>query len=501
MAAAFSIVFATPAVFADVPQGVDPTAEAPAAEGGGVDFEVEAPGSGADPAIEATPEPVPASPEPGDVMGGDAVAATPTPDVVDAVAGSPEAAAQEAEAMEDPLEGLETSAEPVAESAESGAGDVDLSSTSVDWDDLGATEEPAPLETDALVGSPVPPLGAVGYDSDGRQGRIHLVVPSDTLWDISDAYLGTPWVWPSIWKDNRDIENPHLIHPGDRIWITPHEMRRVTPEEADALLANQPAQAETLATVPAAPEAEEPVGFQPVPAAMPESAPLAMRSLKVSAIESAGLVSPEQLAASASVVGKIPERVFLTQEDQLYIGLGESDVDVGDQFTVFRTKEKVYDPDTGRLLGYHVAIVGWIEVDESYAETSRATVRMSTTGVAVKDRLIPREPLPQEIALQPSPEGVEGKISFFPQRRVLMGHNDFVYLNRGSLDGLEVGSPLEVYRAGYGAQEVTRHEDVAVPDRVVAKMVVVRAATEASVAVITNTDTELKLGDRFRAEQ
>jgi hypothetical protein len=275
----------------------------------------------------------------------------------------------------------------------------------------------------------------------------------------------------------------------------------VTPEEADALLANQPAQAETLATVPAAPEAEEPVGFQPVPAAMPESAPLAMRSLKVSAIESAGLVSPEQLAASASVVGKIPERVLLTQEDQLYIGLGESDVDVGDQFTVFRTKEKVYDPDTGTLLGYHVAIVGWIEVDESYAETSRATVRMSTTGVAVKDRLIPREPLPQEIALQPSPEGVEGKISFFPQRRVLMGHNDFVYLNRGSLDGLEVGSPLEVYRAGYGAQEVTRHEDVAVPDRVVAKMVVVRAATEASVAVITNTDTELKLGDRFRAEQ
>ena len=61
--------------------------------------------------------------------------------------------------------------------------------------------------------------------------------------------------------------------------------------------------------------------------------------------------------------------------------------------------------------------------------------------------------------------------------------------------------PLEVYREGYAAREVTRHEDVSVPDRVVAQMVVVRAASEASVAVVLASDTELKLGDRFRAAQ
>ena len=65
-------------------------------------------------------------------------------------------------------------------------------------------------------------------------------LPGDTLWDISDAYLGTPWVWPSVWTDNRDIENPHLIVPGDRIWISAHEMRRVSAEEAERLLSGQP---------------------------------------------------------------------------------------------------------------------------------------------------------------------------------------------------------------------------------------------------------------------
>ena len=65
-------------------------------------------------------------------------------------------------------------------------------------------------------------------------------------------------------------------------------------------------------------------------------------------------------------------------------------------------------------------------------------------------------------------------------------------------DGLEAGSPLEVYRPGYTANEGARSISVEVPDRVIAKLVVVRADTEASVAVVMQTDVELKLGDRFR---
>ena len=65
----------------------------------------------------------------------------------------------------------------------------------------------------------------------------YVVVKGDTLWDISEAYLGTPWVWPSVWKDNREIENPHVINPGDHIWITSNEMRPVSPEEASELMA------------------------------------------------------------------------------------------------------------------------------------------------------------------------------------------------------------------------------------------------------------------------
>ena len=74
--------------------------------------------------------------------------------------------------------------------------------------------------------------GRIGYDEQGRPGHVHTVARADTLWDISELYLGTAWVWPSIWQDNQRIENPHLIFPGDRIWISAYEMRRVSETEA-----------------------------------------------------------------------------------------------------------------------------------------------------------------------------------------------------------------------------------------------------------------------------
>jgi hypothetical protein len=336
-----------------------------------------------------------------------------------------------------------------------------------------------------------PPLGAIGYDSEGNQGRIHIVVPADTLWDISDAYLGTPWVWPSIWKDNDQVANPHRIYPGDRIWITPTEMRRISAEEAAEMLANVPSGPAAAEFPVANAEGEPPLDA--VPAVVEERG-----SHRVSARESTGLISAEQLEASASLVGKIPDRLLLSQEDEVYIGLGESDAEVGDQFTIFRTREKVFDPDTGELLGYHVEVLGWLEIKQTFPETSLAEIRMSTGDIELEDRVLPREPIPAEIAILPSPEGVEGKISFFPRSRVLMGYNDFVYLNRGTLDGLDVGSPLDVYRPGYPAEEVVRREKVDVPDRVVAQLLVVRANTEASVALVTHADGELHLGDRFR---
>jgi len=368
----------------------------------------------------------------------------------------------------------------------------------------GASETAA--EPDALAGAPweleaqaaaapaapaAPVLGPIGHDPEGRPGRIHFVVPGDTLWDISAAYLGSAWVWPSVWRDNRGIENPHRIYPGDRIWITDSEMRRISAEEAEEMLARGPVAPEGEPAPPPAAPAPEP---EPPALAIPEALP----RFRVGDRESAGLVTEEEMAGAVSIVDAVPQHVLLSQGDRVYLGLGEGEVSVGDQFTAFRNEEKVFDPENGRLLGYHVDLLGWLEVEEVHPETSVARIKLSNSEMERGDRLMPREPVQGDIAVQNPPEGLEGRISFFAKSRTQMHQLDYVYLNRGSLEGLEVGSPLEVYRPGYRTREQARRTSVAVPDLYVASLLVVRVQPETAVAFVLHSGRELVVGDHVR---
>ena len=47
----------------------------------------------------------------------------------------------------------------------------------------------------------------------------YIVVRGDTLWDISERFLGNPYLWPQIWDQNRYITDAHWIYPGDPLII------------------------------------------------------------------------------------------------------------------------------------------------------------------------------------------------------------------------------------------------------------------------------------------
>ena len=322
-------------------------------------------------------------------------------------------------------------------------------------------------------------LGAVGVDEHGHAGRIHVVVDRDTLWDISNAYLGTPWVWPSVWQDNQAIENPHLIYPGDRVWISPYEMRKITDEEAEALLSGE--------LMPAAMED---------PDMVPDYG--ARGTFRFTEIETTGFVSAEDLVGAASIVDSTEHnRVWLSDHTNVIIGLGTHEVSAGQQFDIFRPGDAVRDLETNEIVGYATEQLGWLEVTEAHDETATGMIRLSRSEIKRGDHLLPRRRPNPNIQLTAKPN-VEGHIVHMPSKRTQMSHNDIVYLNRGTSQGVSVGNPLEIYRPmGTGvdeAQQATKQ----LPDHVVAKLMVLDATEGTSVAIVTHARAELEVGDMFR---
>jgi hypothetical protein len=442
-------------------------------------------------------------------------------------------------APEELVEMAQTEAEPVLAGPPdlSDAGDSPEASAMVDVDvDVAESAEvavsdsavepapampaaPAPLDparpiaaVDAADASFV--FGPLGVDSEGRTGRIHRVASGDTLWDISDAYLGTPWVWPSVWNENDDIANPHVIVPGDRIWISSTEMRRVTRLEAEALVAAaeaMPAAQDAPVELVEADVVGEDEMIEAVPAAlddMPMSVPMEVtgpaptrKMISIDWKESLGFLSKDAVDASTSIVGSPSVRNWLSQGDPVVLGLGAGQVKVGDKFMIFEEIEAVRSLETEFILGFHVNNLGWVEVTDVSAESSAAIIREAWYEITRGARVVPRGKPTVEFELQPASRDIEGRVVFTPSDRTAMGTIDHVYLDIGETDGLVIGSELELIDPAYKSFDSVRRTDVVVPDQVTGQMVVISMQPRSSVAIVTHTRREVEVGQAVRGSK
>jgi hypothetical protein len=210
-------------------------------------------------------------------------------------------------------------------------------------------------------------------------------------------------------------------------------------------------------------------------------------------------VTADDLAGASNIVDSPVERMSLAAGDPVVLGLGEGDVEIGDQFTIFQLFEEIRDVETNRILGHHVEILGWLEVRELTGDTSIAEVRTSYDEFRRGARVMPREVVSRHVTMRITPDVIEGKVVYLPSDASVAGDGGYVYLNRGEFHGVEIGSELEVFVPGKIMNERSRRVDVQTPDHSVAKLVVVTVTPDTSVAFILSSTREIEIGDDVRA--
>jgi hypothetical protein len=276
----------------------------------------------------------------------------------------------------------------------------------------------APAAGEASAGGPV--LNPNAPES-------YVVKRGDTLWGIAQVFLRDPWFWPEIWQVNPQIQNPHLIYPGDTL-------RLVYIQGRPTLMLQRGDAARVLPRVRSQPleGAVTTIPYETIAAFMSKPS----------------VLSTEQIKNAPYVLANRDMHVVVADGDTIYARGFTEPVALGTHYNVVRVGDPLRDPDDNRIVGYdgiftgagHVTRGGdpvTLIMTESARETE-AGDKLFAGGVDVALDFMPTAPKVK----------TDGRIMAVSNGVSVIGQYEVVVINRGAADGLAPGNVLAVYQAG-----------------------------------------------------
>jgi hypothetical protein len=254
----------------------------------------------------------------------------------------------------------------------------------------------------------------------------YVVQPGDTLWDIASTFLRDPWYWPEIWYINPEVENPHLIYPGDVLaLVTIDGETRITAVRGSSYRLSPQARITPLTDAVTSIPYEE-----------------------IAAFLSKGLVlEKDQIDGLPYIMGTRGNHLIAAAGNDLYVRGGEPAVP-GTRYSVVHIGDELVDPDDDRVVGYQGIYVGEGAMTRG---GDPATVALTETNreALLGDRLLPETvDIPLNFFPKSPDSQIDGSIISVVDGVSLIGQYHVVVMNRGARDGLAPGDVLTVFQQG-----------------------------------------------------
>jgi hypothetical protein len=331
-----------------------------------------------------------------------------------------------------------------------------------------------------------PAVGQAGSSPvlNPRHPETYTVQAGDTLWDIAAMFLRDPWYWPEIWQINPQVENPHLIFPGDIL-----SLAYLDDGSPVIQLTRGSGPVEGGPTDRLSPR----IRSQSLEEAIPTIPFDTLRSfLSRPAVLDPSTVDelPYLFAHTEGLLGSAGRNVYVRG----------TDAPAGTVFNLVHTGDALIDPDDDSVLGYQGIYVGQGRVLRA---GDPATLYLTETAreASIGDLLIPEEGVnPVNFFPSAPADEVDGRIISVLDGVSVIGQFQVIVLNRGARDGLQPGHVLSVYQTGELVIDTTRDsrfsaEKVQLPDELAGTTMVFRVFDRMSYALVMEATREIRVLD------
>lgn len=304
----------------------------------------------------------------------------------------------------------------------------------------------------------------------------YVVQVGDTLWDIAATFLKDPWFWPEIWYVNPDIENPHLIYPGDVLGLVYiNGQARITNVRASTYRMSPQARITPLS------EAVSSIPFE-----------------SVAAFLSSGVVlEKSQADALPYLLETRGDHMIASAGNEVYVR-GITNDAPSTRYNVIHVGEPLIDPDDNRMIGYHGEMIG----EGSLRRTGDpSTVALTNTSKEARtgDRFLPASvDVPLNFFPRSPSSNIDGRIISVAGGVTQIGQFQVVVMNRGSNNGLAVGDVLTVFQAGAVVKDRVKGGKIRLPDEEAGTVMVFKTYDRISYGLVMEATDAIHILDAVR---